>query len=166
MASNLVRPPGTSRSLACPQGAFTSRTSSAPFSVRRPCTCMLTPGHREIKVVDKAMAGAAAAVLSLGAFACGPALADLNKFEAAAGGEFGVGTAMQYGDAELRGKDFSGQVFVSLTVMCERHWRAYKNDHQSQLCCRISGGQILPQQMPAMPTSRAPSCKAPTSSKL
>ena len=113
MASNLVRAPVTSRSLTYSQGGFSTRTRPALFSVRRPCTCTLTPGPREIKLVDKALAGAAAALLSLGAFACGPALADLNKFEAAAGGEFGVGTAMQYGDAELRGKDFSGQVFMS-----------------------------------------------------
>ncbi|KAK9811424.1 hypothetical protein WJX72_003758 [[Myrmecia] bisecta] len=38
-----------------------------------------------------------------------PALADLNKYEAAAGGEFGIGTAQQYGEADLRGRDFSGQ---------------------------------------------------------
>lgn len=53
---------------------------------------------------------AAAGVLSLGLAFTQPSFADLNKFEAAAGGEFGVGTAMQYGEAELRGKDFSNQV--------------------------------------------------------
>lgn len=69
------------------------------------------------------MAGAAATVLSFGAFAFQPALADLNRFEAAAGGEFNVGTAAQYGEAELRGKDFSGQVLFSYRIkkamMCE-----------------------------------------------
>lgn len=46
--------------------------------------------------------GAAAGMLSLGMTFTQPSFADLNKFEAAAGGEFGVGTAMQYGDAELK----------------------------------------------------------------
>lgn len=41
--------------------------------------------------------------------AAAPAHADLNKFEAAAGGEFGMGTAQQYGEANVIGKDFSGQ---------------------------------------------------------
>lgn len=38
-----------------------------------------------------------------------PVLADLNKYEAAAGGEFGIGTAQQYGEADLQGRDFSNQ---------------------------------------------------------
>lgn len=36
----------------------------------------------------------------------------LNKFEEAAGGEFGVGTALQYGSAEAIGEKFDGQVGV------------------------------------------------------
>eukprot|EP01025_Chloroclados_australasicus_P025276 TRINITY_DN2527_c0_g6_i1.p1 TRINITY_DN2527_c0_g6~~TRINITY_DN2527_c0_g6_i1.p1 ORF type:complete len:282 (+),score=24.87 TRINITY_DN2527_c0_g6_i1:88-846(+) len=36
-------------------------------------------------------------------------LADLNKFEAAAGGEFGIGSAQQFGEADLTGRDFSNQ---------------------------------------------------------
>jgi hypothetical protein len=39
-----------------------------------------------------------------------PAFADLNKYEAAAGGEFGIGSAQQWGEADISGKDFSGQV--------------------------------------------------------
>ncbi|CAG9465037.1 unnamed protein product [Pedinophyceae sp. YPF-701] len=39
----------------------------------------------------------------------GPAMADLNKYEYEAGGEFGVGTAGQYGEADLTGRDFSNQ---------------------------------------------------------
>ena len=51
-----------------------------------------------------------ASVLATGAlFSAAPVLADLNKFEAAAGGEFGIGTAQQYGEADLRGRDFSDQ---------------------------------------------------------
>eukprot|EP01023_Acetabularia_acetabulum_P018022 TRINITY_DN1909_c0_g1_i1.p1 TRINITY_DN1909_c0_g1~~TRINITY_DN1909_c0_g1_i1.p1 ORF type:complete len:246 (+),score=40.18 TRINITY_DN1909_c0_g1_i1:304-1041(+) len=47
-----------------------------------------------------------------GLLLCGtaaPSYADLNKFEAAAGGEFGIGTAQQYGEADLTGRDFSNQ---------------------------------------------------------
>lgn len=40
----------------------------------------------------------------------GAGLAALNKFEEAAGGEFGVGTALQYGSAEATGEKFDGQV--------------------------------------------------------
>lgn len=42
--------------------------------------------------------------------ACPPALADLNVYEAAAGGEFGIGSALQYGEADVSGRDFSNQV--------------------------------------------------------
>lgn len=38
------------------------------------------------------------------------ALADLNTFEYEMGGEFGKGSAMQYGEADVQGKDFSNQV--------------------------------------------------------
>lgn len=40
-------------------------------------------------------------------------MADLNKYEAAAGGEFGNGTAQQYGEADLRGRDFHGEVGIA-----------------------------------------------------
>lgn len=70
----------------------------------------LNSGHVALRL------GAAAGMLSLGMAFTQPSFADLNKFEAAAGGEFGVGTAMQYGEAELRGKDFSGQVRAARPV--------------------------------------------------
>lgn len=38
-----------------------------------------------------------------------PAVADLNKYEAELGGEFGNGTALQFGEADIAGKDFSAQ---------------------------------------------------------
>lgn len=38
-----------------------------------------------------------------------PAMADLNKYEADLGGEFGNGTALQFGEADIAGKDFSKQ---------------------------------------------------------
>lgn len=44
-------------------------------------------------------AGALAAALLL---AASPASAELNKFEYEIGGEFGVGTAQQYGEADLK----------------------------------------------------------------
>lgn len=37
------------------------------------------------------------------------AVADLNVYEAEAGGEFGRGSAMQYGEADLQGRDFEKQ---------------------------------------------------------
>ncbi|CAK0784571.1 hypothetical protein CVIRNUC_007775 [Coccomyxa viridis] len=53
----------------------------------------------------------AAAATALSASLClsGPAWADLNKYEAAAGGEFNIGTAQQYGEADIKGKDFHDQ---------------------------------------------------------
>eukprot|EP00882_Tetradesmus_deserticola_P013104 GHRQ01013897.1.p1 GENE.GHRQ01013897.1~~GHRQ01013897.1.p1 ORF type:complete len:261 (+),score=92.30 GHRQ01013897.1:47-784(+) len=53
--------------------------------------------------------GAAAAVLASALLMCPAALADLNVYEAAAGGEFGIGSAQQYGEADIQGKDFSNQ---------------------------------------------------------
>lgn len=50
-----------------------------------------------------------AAVVGASLIAADPSLADLNKFEAAAGGEFGLGTAQQYGETDVQGRDFSNQ---------------------------------------------------------
>ncbi len=58
-------------------------------------------------------AGAAVAASML--LMASPALADLNKYEAEAGGEFGVGSAQQWGEADITGKDFSNQVGVGST---------------------------------------------------
>ena len=54
-----------------------------------------------------------AAILSAAMCLTPPAMADLNKYEAAAGGEFGNGTAQQYGEADLRGRDFHGEVGIA-----------------------------------------------------
>eukprot|EP00775_Hariotina_reticulata_P002245 gene2245-2557_t len=54
------------------------------------------------------LAGAAAAAAVLLGIS-GPAFAGLNEYEAAAGGEFGRGSAMQYGEADIQGQDFHGQ---------------------------------------------------------
>ena len=55
--------------------------------------------------------GLVAGVASLAALftLCDPAMADLNKYEAELSGEFGNGTALQYGEADIAGKDFSKQ---------------------------------------------------------
>ncbi|WIA37298.1 hypothetical protein OEZ86_014236 [Tetradesmus obliquus] len=55
---------------------------------------------------------AAAAVLASALLMCPAALADLNVYEAAAGGEFGIGSAQQYGEADIQGKDFSNQARI------------------------------------------------------
>lgn len=92
--------------------AFQSGPARSRAHVKCVCRC-----QRSAETPNNAQHGAArlcaaAGLLSLSLALTPPSLADLNKFEAAAGGEFGVGTAMQYGDAELRGKDFSGQVSI------------------------------------------------------
>lgn len=53
----------------------------------------------------------AAALLSaaLLATSAAPALAELNKFEEEMGGEFGRGSALQFGEADIKGKNFAGQ---------------------------------------------------------
>ncbi|KAL3159714.1 hypothetical protein ABBQ38_010120 [Trebouxia sp. C0009 RCD-2024] len=106
---SMFQGPDSIRTMTCTRGTPSARLAAGPASLTRLCTCRSAPHHRELTVTKRAMAGAAATVLSFGAFAFQPALADLNRFEAAAGGEFNVGTAAQYGEAELRGKDFSGQ---------------------------------------------------------
>ncbi|CAN1834312.1 Thylakoid lumenal protein TL20.3, chloroplastic [Linum perenne] len=51
-------------------------------------------------MVSAAMA--AAVVISSGSFQVGPAVAELNKYEANTRGEFGIGSAAQFGSADLR----------------------------------------------------------------
>jgi hypothetical protein len=51
----------------------------------------------------------AAALLASSLLASPPAVAELNVYEAEAGGEFGRGTAQQYGEADIKGRDFSNQ---------------------------------------------------------
>lgn len=60
-------------------------------------------------MVNLQRAGLAALASALVAVAPPAALADLNRFEADAGGEFGRGSAAQYGEADLQGKDFHDQ---------------------------------------------------------
>lgn len=55
------------------------------------------------------MVAAAAAALAVGV--AGPGLADLNRFEADLRGEFGIGSAAQYGSADLGKTDHHGENF-------------------------------------------------------
>lgn len=121
MTSQLVKTPATSGPVLHAGRPFQHRRPHTCLNARRLCTCESATSRREITTAEKALGGAAAAFLSLSLFTCQPASADLNKFEAAAGGEFGVGTAAQFGEAELRGKDFSGQVQM-LTNPWQRKW--------------------------------------------
>lgn len=86
---------------------------AAPKHVNSLCRCQTTKNVNKNAAQLPVRFGAAAGLISLGMVLTQPSFADLNKYEAAAGGEFNVGTAMQYGEAELRGKDFSGQVWSS-----------------------------------------------------
>ncbi len=58
-----------------------------------------------------------AVALGTGLLLCShPASADLNRLEAAAGGEFGNGTALQYGEADIAGRDFHGEVSDDISI--------------------------------------------------
>eukprot|EP00877_Chromochloris_zofingiensis_P002608 jgi/Chrzof1/12348/Cz06g31120.t1 len=61
-----------------------------------------------------------AMLASAAVFTSAPAFADLNRLEAEVGGEFGRGTALQYGEADLKGRDFSGQVCRTKEAVTEQ----------------------------------------------
>lgn len=65
----------------------------------------VAPKQSMQSLAKTALAAGAAVTISLAP----PALADLNRFEYNAGGEFGVGSALQYGEADLKNRDFSKQ---------------------------------------------------------
>lgn len=99
--------------------SFASCRSSALTSVRHQSQVNVTPRlpHTRVYALNTtydAFANAkkaVAVVLGTGLLIAGsPAMADLNKYEAAVGGEFGKGTALQYGEADIAGKDFHGEV--------------------------------------------------------
>ncbi|KAG2497359.1 hypothetical protein HYH03_004518 [Edaphochlamys debaryana] len=83
--------------------ARTQRSAVRPATSRRSVRvqALLTPGQLR--------AAACATVATSLLAVAGPSLADLNTFEYDAGGEFGIGSAVQYGEADLKGRDFSGQ---------------------------------------------------------
>lgn len=75
-----------------------------PFKAQRCVTCRANSTFNAERTAGAAFLASALLAVSP------PAFADLNVFEAEAGGEFGRGTAMQYGEANIQGKDFSAQV--------------------------------------------------------
>lgn len=62
-----------------------------------------------LAAVRAAGAGAAAAAAAAVLLAASPASADLNRLEAQITGEFGIGSALQFGEADVKGRDFSNQ---------------------------------------------------------
>ena len=139
--------------------------------------CSQTPGRGRLVVVagiarkDWKSVGAAVA---LGAAVCvsGPSLAELNKYEALAGGEFGNGTAQQYGEATLPGHDFHGE--VSHLTPASMHAHAvqlqrrpagcgYKHEVGCLLPRRTCAGPTSRQQTAGSATSRMPTCRGPVS---
>ncbi|XP_072963798.1 thylakoid lumenal protein TL20.3, chloroplastic isoform X1 [Typha angustifolia] len=86
-----------------PLKTLTSRRP-APLSPRLPSRVVLCQSSEPKKwraVVSTALA-AAAVVVSFQGVGPMPAMADLNKFEAEMRGEFGIGSAAQYGSADLK----------------------------------------------------------------
>lgn len=83
-----------------PQTAIRAQSSAQSPHVVAPRT--------HVDLWRAARAAGAASVLS-GLLISSPAWADLNEYEANAGGEFGRGTALQFGEADIKGKDFSNQ---------------------------------------------------------
>lgn len=82
--------------------------SSVPTVAQRvrPANAKLVAPKQAMQSLAKtALAAGAAVTIALAP----PALADLNKYEYNAGGEFGVGSALQYGEADLKNRDFSKQ---------------------------------------------------------
>lgn len=77
----------------------------APFKATRSVACRSVNGFGAERAAGAALLASALLAVSP------PAFADLNVYEAEAGGEFGRGSAMQYGEADIQGKDFSAQVY-------------------------------------------------------
>lgn len=77
----------------------------APFRSQRTVTCKSGDSYNAERAAGAALL--ASALLAVAP----PSLAELNTFEAEAGGEFGRGSALQYGEADLQGRDFHQQVW-------------------------------------------------------
>ncbi|PNH11580.1 Serine/threonine-protein phosphatase 2A regulatory subunit B'' subunit gamma [Tetrabaena socialis] len=88
----------SAKSLRCRAAAA---TSSRRRSVR--VECMMSPKAQQ------QLRTAAACFMASATLAVSPAFAGLNAFEEATTGEFGMGSAQQWGEADIQGKDFSGQ---------------------------------------------------------
>lgn len=74
-------------------------TAARPRSRTLVCCASQRQEAAPLAPLTAAGAGLAAAVLML---AAQPAGAELNKYEAAAGGEFNIGTARQFGEADVK----------------------------------------------------------------
>lgn len=83
------------------------RTTRAHRSVV--CAAQQQQRPSPLAAVRAAGAGAAAAAAAAILLVSGPASAELNQLEAQIGGEFGIGSAQQYGEADVKGRDFSNQ---------------------------------------------------------
>jgi hypothetical protein len=81
--------------VALPAAGAGQRRHNAAAAVR----CSAGPRQSPFAPLQAVGVGALAAALLL---AAGPASADLNRLEAAVGGEFGFGTAMQMGEADAK----------------------------------------------------------------
>lgn len=89
-----------------------TRQSSVPSERRsRNIVCCSAPNDYKSRIENgfKVLGGASVGFLASCVLVAGPAVAELNKFEQEVGGEFGMGSAQQYGEADLKGRDFSKQ---------------------------------------------------------
>lgn len=86
--------------VVCQLKPYVGQASETPKAVRDGWTF---PGAALRVAGAAALAASALLVTPVASFA------DLNRFEEAAGGEFDNGSARQYGEADLIGKDFSGE---------------------------------------------------------
>ena len=91
MASRTVRP-------------FTAAPSKPTSRVTVACSA-----HQQRDPWRIARDAGAAALFSATLLVTQPAFAELNKFEEEIAGEFGTGTALQFGEADIKGRDFSDQ---------------------------------------------------------
>jgi len=89
--------------LAPTKALHPNASSSTRRNARAIAVCKATVEKREPWRVVRDVS--AAAILSMALFSTQPAFA-LTAREAEIGGEFGRGTALQFGEADIKGKDF------------------------------------------------------------
>ena len=109
MASRTVRP-------------FTAAPSKPTSRVTVACSA-----HQQRDPWRIARDAGAAALFSATLLVTQPAFAELNKFEEEIAGEFGTGTALQFGEADIKGRDFSDQDlrrsnFTSADLRTQNWW--------------------------------------------
>lgn len=105
----------------CATGAG-ARLSARPRSGRSAgrAIAVRCVGTGEVPSLGQRTVSAVAAAFLAGTVALGApplAHADLNKFEYSAGGEFGIGSAQQFGEADESDADFHGQVGTPMPVL-------------------------------------------------